>query len=284
MLVYDLLENVSIEKLHKTFLEAFSDYQVKLDLPLSKFQQMLKRRGYVSRASIGAFENDILVGFLLNGIRNWNGKLTAYDTGTAVIENYRKQGITSNMFLNAKELLEKIGVEQYLLEVIQSNTPAIKLYKKQGFEILRAFECFKLDKDKYNPITTYKIKHINKIDKSIWKRLIEFWDFKPSWQNSIDSIDTVSDAFIYSIITINDTIVGYGIIDKQTGDIPQIAVDKNCRGKGIGRSILTDLINSTESNKISILNVDSQFTSMKNFLLHLGFEQYVSQYEMASKL
>lgn len=284
MLMYNLLESTSIEKLHKTFLEAFSDYQVKLDLPLLKLQQMLKRRGYVSKASIGAFENDTLVGFLLNGIRNWDGKLTAYDTGTAVIETHRKQGITSNMFLNAKELLEKMGVEQYLLETIQSNTSAIQLYKKQGFEILRDFECFKLDKNKYNPITTYKVEHINKINESIWKGLIKFWDFKPSWQNSIDSVDTMSDAFIYSIMTINDSIVGYGIIDKQTGDIPQIAVDKDCRGKGIGRSILTDLINSTESNKINILNVDSQFTSMKNFLLHLGFEQYVSQYEMALKL
>lgn len=284
MLIYNTLENVSIEKLQKTFVEAFSDYEVKLDLPLLKFKQMLERRGYDSKLSIGVLKNDILVAFLLNGIRNWHGKLTAYDTGTAVIKNYRGQGITSNMFLNVKQLLERIKVEQYLLEVIQSNTSAVQLYKKQGFKILRNFECYKLYKDKYNAEIKYKAEHINRMDNNIWEKFVEMWDFEPSWQNSIDSINAVSDAFIYSIITIDDTIVGYGIIDKKTGDIPQIAVSKNYRCKGIGRSIFADLISNTESCNVSVLNVESKCDSMKKFLLHLGFENNVSQYEMILEL
>lgn len=284
MFIYNTLESISIEKLHKTFLEAFSDYQVKSDLPLLKFQQMLQRRGYIAKASMGAFENNTLVGFLLNGIRNWDGKLTAYDTGTGVIKTYRRHGITSNMFLNAKQILIEMGMEQYLLEVIQSNTSAVQLYKKQGFEILRDFECFNLDKNEYTPITTYRAQHINKIDETNWGELTKFWNFRPSWQNSIDSINAASDTFIYSIIRIDDRIVGYGIIDKNTGDIPQIAVDKNYRGRGIGRSIFTDLLNSTESYNIRALNVDSQCTSMKDFLLDSGFKPGLSQYEMVLKL
>lgn len=284
MFIYKTLESISMEKLHKTFLEAFSDYQVKVDISLLRFKQMLQQRGYVPSASIGAFKYNELVGFFLTGIRKWNGKLTAYDTGTAVIQTYRKQGATSNMFLNTKQLLEEMGVEQCLLEVIQSNTSAIQLYKKQGFQILREFECFNLDKNKYNKSTTYKVEHVNIINKSDWMKLMKFWDFKPSWQNSIDSIKSVSDTFIYSIIKSNDSIVGYGIIGKKTGDIPQIAVDKNHRGRGIGRSILIDLINSTESYNISVKNVDSQCISMKNFLLNLGFENNIRQYEMALKL
>ena len=284
MFIYKTVENISIENLHNTFLDAFSDYQVKMDLPLLKLQQMLQRRGYVAEASIGAFNNNILVGFILNAIRQWNGKLTAYDTGTGVINNYRNRGITSNMFLNVRELLKKMGVEQYLLEVIQSNTSAVNLYKKQGFEILRNLECYNLDKNKYISITINKVQHINIITESLWEYLTKFWDFNPSWQNSIDSINALSDNFIYSIVNIGDTIAGYGIIDKNTGDIPQIAVDKNCRGKGIGKSIFTDLCNHTESDSIKVLNVDSHSTSMKNFLLKLGFDQNVKQYEMVLKL
>lgn len=107
MLEYRTLNNINIETLHKTFIDAFSDYQVNLDLPLWKFKQMLKRRGYVSELSIGAFKNEMLVGFVLNGFRNWNGKQTVYDLGTGVIAEYRRQGITSNMFLNIKELLKQ---------------------------------------------------------------------------------------------------------------------------------------------------------------------------------
>ncbi|ENK0839418.1 GNAT family N-acetyltransferase [Clostridium botulinum] len=284
MFSYDTLENISIETLHRTFLNAFSDYQVKMDLPILKFQYMLQRRGYVAKASMGAFNDETSVGFVLNGVRNWDGKLTAYDTGTGVIETYRKQGITSNMLLNVRQLFKEMGVEQYLLEVIQSNTSALQLYKKQGFKILRELECFHLDKNKYNPITTYKVEHVNMINSNEWRELTEFWDFVPSWQNSIDSINAVSDAFIYSIVRLDDNIVGYGVIDKKTGDIPQIAVNKNYRRKGIARSILTDLMKNTESYNINVINVDGESRSMKDFLLKLGFEYGVSQYEMILKL
>lgn len=286
ILKYESLEILELKTLHKVFLNAFSDYQVKLELPILKFQKMIKRSGYNEKASIGAFENNELIGFILNGIRNWNGKLTAYDTGTAVIKTYRKQGITRNMFKKIKLSLGENGIQQYLLEVIQTNTSAVELYKKQGFKILRELECFYLEKDKYkyNNIANYKVEHVNMFIESDWRKLMEFWDCTPSWQNSIDSINAVSDSFVYAIAIIDDTIVGYGILDKKTGDISQIAVDKNCRHKGIGRSIITDLIQNTEAEKISILNVDCQCNSMKDFLIKSDFESKVSQYEMILEL
>ena len=280
MVNYDTLENVSIEKLHTTFTEAFSDYEVKIDIPILKLQQRLQRTGYLTEASIGASDNDVLVGFLLNSIREWDGKLTAYDTGTGVIKEYRNKGITSSMFLNVLKNLKEMEVQQYLLEVIQSNTSAVHLYKKQGFEVSREFECFNLDKKLFTCAPTHQVQHINEITEIDWIKLMSFWDFKPSWQNSVDSINAVSDEFICSIVSINDEIVGYGMIDKNTGDIPQIAVDKNYRGKGIGSSILADLVKNTESCSLNVVNVDSQCDSMKDFLLNLGFKLMIKQYEM----
>lgn len=281
MFSYKTLDETNIEILHKAFTDAFSDYQVNLDLPLWKFRQMLQRRGYVSELSIGAFKNEMLIGFVLNGFRNWNGKPTVYDLGTGVIVEYRRQGITSNMLLNIKEVLKHKQVEQYLLEVIKSNISAVQLYKKQVFEIQRELKCFQLDKSKYNPVTTYKVEHVNTID---WENLKEFWDFEPSWQNSIDSINAVPEEFLYSIVRFDNNIVGYGIIDKRTGDIPQIAVNRHSRCKGIAKSIITDLIENTESHKISVLNVDKESKSTKDFLLRLGFEHSVDQYEMLLKI
>lgn len=283
MINYSLLDNTDIETLHKTFVNAFSDYQVKIDLPLWKFQNMLLRRGYNPQISMGAFESGELVGFVLNGLRNWNGRLTAYDVGTGVICKYRKQGITGNLIQNIKELLKEAEVKQYLLEVIQSNTAAFELYKKSGFEIIRKFKCFKLDKSSHIFDTKYKAEYIEKINPNDWARVTEFWDFKPSWQNSVDSINAV-DTLCYSIVRLDDEIVGYGAIDKKTGDIAQLAVDKNYRRKGIAGSIISDLINCTESNKTSILNVDDQCMIMIKFLYALGFEDTVGQYEMMLNL
>lgn len=46
MFIYSDLENTSIDILHKGFITAFSDYQVKLDISFSNFQNMLIRRGF----------------------------------------------------------------------------------------------------------------------------------------------------------------------------------------------------------------------------------------------
>lgn len=284
MFNYKTLENTNIEILHQTFVDAFSDYKVKIDLPFWKFEQMLQRRGYVSEISIGAFINDKLVGFVLNGFRGWNGKSTVYDLGTGVVGEYRKQGITSNVLLKIGELLKEKKVEQYLLEVIQTNTSAFELYKKQGFEIVREFACFRLEKDNHKPMMTWKVEHVDKFNSTDWEQLKKFWDFAPSWQNSIDSIISLQDAFIYSVVRIDNEIVGYGIVDKKTGDIPQIGVNKNYRRKGIAESIVSDLIGNVEINRASVLNVDDKSEITKDFLVSLGFVYSVGQYEMILKL
>lgn len=277
MFCYSILDNTSIETLYKTFLDAFSDYQVEMNLPFWKFERMLQRRGYRSELSIGAFENERLVGFVLNGFRDWNGKTTIYDLGTGVVPKYRRQGLTSDMLQHIKKLFKEKQVEQYLLEVIKSNTSAVQLYKKQGFTIQREFSCFEVDKNKCIPSTTYNVERVKGVD---LEQLKKFWDFKPSWQNSITSINAIPEAFIFSVVRFDNIIVGYGIMDKKTGDIPQIAVNKSYRGNGIAKSIITDMIKSTESHEICALNVETKFKSVEDFFLGLGFERYVDQYEM----
>jgi hypothetical protein len=43
---------------------------------------------------------------------------------------------------------------------------------------------------------------------------------------------------------------------------------------------MTDMIKNTELDRISILNVDNESKSTNDFLLKLGFENRVGQYEM----
>ncbi|WP_433750694.1 GNAT family N-acetyltransferase [Paenibacillus amylolyticus] len=282
MYSYKLLDKISTETLHQAFVDAFSDYQVKMDLPFWKFQQMLQRRGYHPEISMGAFKDGRMVGFVINGLRSWNGKATAYDLGTGVVQDCRRQGITSHLLLNIQKLLKEKNIPQYLLEVIQSNESAVQLYSKQNFKIQREFACFQLEKDKFIPKTTCTVECVEKIDLEQFK---EFWDVEPSWQNSMDSIYAVPEAFSYVVARQDHKIVGYGIIDQKTGDIPQLAVNQNYRGKGIASSILTEMVKRTESPRISVLNVESHLKPMEDFLLvKSGFTYHVVQYEMLLKL
>ena len=83
MVVIDRLSGISIETIHSTFVKAFSDYDEPIKLSVHQLKYMIERRGVNLDLSFGAFFNDELIGFTLNGIGDWNGKLTAYDSGTA---------------------------------------------------------------------------------------------------------------------------------------------------------------------------------------------------------
>lgn len=281
MIFYNTLEKINVDALYKTFLDAFSDYQVKIDLPFWKFRQMLQRRGYAPEISIGAFQEKDLIGFSLNGVRSWREKATVYDIATGVIPEYRRKGITSGIFLCVKALLQEKPVEQYLLEVIKSNRPAVQLYQEQGFKIQREFSCFQLKKENFIPREIYHVDEIEKID---FNQVTAFWDYAPSWQNTIDSIRAVQKSFAYFVVKANHTIIGYGIVDKNTGDIPQIAVAKDCRGNGIGSSILSKMVQSTKSETLGLLNVETGLKTMEFFLNRTGFVYEVSQFEMLLRL
>ncbi len=281
MILYKTLDKTSDQILHQTFIEAFCDYEIKVDLPFWKFQQMLQRKGYHPEISIGAFQNEALVGLALNGLRNWNGKTTAYDIATGVVPERRRKGITSSMFLHIKELLQEKQVEQYLLEVIDSNQPAIELYQKQNFKNQRELSCFLLNKNQFVPRKNHEVEEVDRID---LEQMKGFWNYKPSWQNSVESINAVPEAFIYLVVKCDNAIVGYGVIDKKTGDIPQMAVKKEYRGNGIASSIMAEMVQVTEAEEICVINVEAQQKSVENFLLKSGFAYDGGQFEMLLNL
>jgi ribosomal protein S18 acetylase RimI-like enzyme len=281
LIQYKTLDTTSREILHESFIEAFSDYQVKMDLPFWKFMQMLQRRGYNPAVSIGAFRDNKLVGFSLNGIRIWNDKETVYDIATGVVPEYRRQGITSAVFSYVKKFLEDKQIKQYLLEVIKSNHPAVQLYQKEGFEILREFSCFFLQKEKFVKKEICRVERTDKID---FEQVKHFWDYSPSWQNSPASINAAPETFIYYLVRQNNAVAGYGIVEERTGDIPQIAVDKKYRSSGIASSIISEMVRTVDAEKFNILNVDIRSESVERFLIRMGFEHYINQYEMLLKI
>jgi ribosomal protein S18 acetylase RimI-like enzyme len=68
--------------------------------------------------------------------------LTAYNTVTGIIPEYRKKGIAKRIFNEFLSVLRENKIQQCLLEVICSNTGAYKLYKKSGFEVVREIDYY----------------------------------------------------------------------------------------------------------------------------------------------
>lgn len=279
------LGNVGFEEIAETFLAAFADYELKLDT--EKLRSMLKRRGADMNLSFGAFDNGRLVSFIINGIGTYNGKATAYDTGTGTLAEYRGRRLTDSIFTHGVEHLRKAGIENYLLEVLKHNVPAIKIYTRQGFDVTREFHCY--DADNTTVIERLKSGRNGQI------RIVEtpardiaqyssFMDFAPSWQNSMESIDRNPDAF--AIVTAYDGAVpvGIGVEETAYGDLTLLAVDKPYRNKGIASRIVLELASLNQCDRLKMVNIDSSCLHLSSFLEHAGFGLTCSQYEMVKKI
>ncbi|OQB23585.1 MAG: ribosomal-protein-alanine N-acetyltransferase [Firmicutes bacterium ADurb.Bin182] len=273
------LEGVSTEELHRAFAAAFSDYTVKVDLSLEKFTLMLIKNGFDAACSLGAFNKNELAGFVINGVREWDGILTAYDSGTGVIPSCRKAGITTAMFDKLMGILSEKLISRYLLEVIKTNIPAFNLYRKLGFRITREFLCFRAEKSELD-FTSEKKFTVSKQQSGDWNRLKSFWDNQPSWQNSLESVTALPCESVIVTAESEGRIAGYGVIGKKSASIYQLAVDRAFRNKGIGSEILRSLINETGASSITCVNVDSRSQSAAGFLTKAGFKVFAEQYEM----
>jgi ribosomal protein S18 acetylase RimI-like enzyme len=280
-----VLESESWETIHECFDKAFSDYTVEMHVPFEKFQMIMLRNGVDLKYSMGLYDAEKLVGFIVNGTGVWNKLPTVYDSGTGILREYRGKKYSTLLFSKLRDLLSGTDYSQYLLEVIQTNTPAYNLYVHEGFTVTRELQCFKAEKESMCPDmkSTYNVQF--KITSVIdWDVVTTFWNASPSWQNSVQAVDRVSSHFEKVAAYAGDSLVGYGVFGRESGELVHIAVRKDYRRKGIGTALLNEISARTQSEGLRIVNVDYNDRETTDFLRNRGFENDVSQYEMVLQL
>jgi ribosomal protein S18 acetylase RimI-like enzyme len=282
---YKVLESESWETIHDSFDKAFSDYTVEMHVPFEKFQMIMLRNGVDLRYSMGLYDGEKLVGFIVNGTGVWNGLHTVYDSGTGILREYRGKKYSTALFSRLKDLLSETDFSQYLLEVIQTNIPAYNLYIHEGFTMTRELQCFKAEKEgmclDVKSTCNVQFKTLSVMD---WDVVTTFWNASPSWQNSVQAIDRVSSHFEKVAVYADDTLVGYGVFGRESGELVHIAVRKDYRRKGIGTALVKEISARTQSEGLRIVNVDHDDRETTDFLRNRGFENDVNQYEMVLQL
>ncbi|MCE5345099.1 MAG: GNAT family N-acetyltransferase [Bacteroidales bacterium] len=278
------LNKTSFDTLYTTFNEAFKSYEVQVNK--DELLVMLKRRGFVPELSFGAFENNKLVSFTLNGIGMFNGQLTAYDTGTGTIEAFSGKGIASQVFTDSIPYLKAAGISQYLLEVLQHNTNAVSVYKKLGFIVSREFNYFKQTNTEVKLLAkdlpvTFSIKEISIDNKD---RFVRFWDFNPSWQNSFEAIQRCATDFKIIGAHLKQNLVGYCIFEPNSGDITQIAIDKGYRRIGIGSALFNEQVRCNRYPSVKAINSEITCKEMTAFMESKNIPLTGKQFEMIKKL
>lgn len=278
------LAGIGFETLFAAFSEAFADYEMQLDE--AQLRRMLRRRGFVPELSFAAFEGERIVAFTLNGIGNYEGIPTAYDTGTGTLAAYRGKGLATRIFEHSIPHLKRANVGRYLLEVLQHNTRAISVYRKLGFEVTREFNYFSQDTSRIdcravNPDFPYCIR---RIDTAECGSLSRFWDFRPSWQNSPESVERASGDLLGLGLFAGDELVGYSIFEPDSGDVTQIGVSKKYRRRGVGSALLREMTGLSRSGGLKVVNTDTTCDALTRFLENCNIPVRGRQFEMIKPL
>lgn len=77
---------------------------------------------------------------------------------------------------------------------------------------------------------------------------------------------------------------GYGVFEPMSGDVTQIAVDKQFRRRGIASLLFHKMLESNQHSSIKIINTDIECDSIKAFLKSKNIEPAGKQFEMKMKL
>jgi ribosomal protein S18 acetylase RimI-like enzyme len=281
---YRNLSGVPDEELLACFLEAFSDYSVPVSMTLEAFRRNNAMRGFDPAVSMGAFDDGRLAGFILNGRGEWNGLPTAYDLGTGVIPSRRGGGLAGALAMECILRLKKAGIAQYLLEVIKDNAPAFNLYRKKGFGITREFACYRGPRPANRPAGAGAAL-LRPLKPSSLKKAAAFRDWAPSWQNSDAALARLPGGVKLLGVYLDGRLAGYGAI-RPNGDIPQLAVAREFRRRGLGSLLLSGLAASLPDSceRLSALNIEDSDDASKSFFQKHGLSFLAGQYEMLKPL
>ena len=274
------LEDIDKKDILNVFNESFSDYFIPFKLSEEQLSSKMLADKTDLNLSVGVFENEKLIAFILHGFDKINNEKVIYNGGTGVIPKKRGSGLTKQMYLFILPLLRRNGINKLQLEVITENAQAINSYKKTGFRIVRELLCYK---GKVSTLSLNNNLNIKKLQDYNWNLMESFWNIYPTWQNSKNVINELKYNNISLGAYIENQLVGYIIYSPNNKRIQQIAVSKDFRKRRIASTLIDEII-KTNGNMFSIINVDKSSKSVNAFLEKIGFERNIEQLEMKLQL
>ncbi len=270
------------EQLVKAHNIIFDDYEGVPELSLEIFRALNIQRGVIYEYSVAAVEGEEIVGLILNAVREYKGVKTGYDCGTGVVPEYRGKGIAKEMFTKVKEILVSIDCHKYVLEVIQTNEKAFNLYKNQGFEIVREFDCLGGKREDFIaklPEVDLEDPHYSVFPSSkySWENVWNLQTYPPSWQNSNESMKFSSRHKVLELKSDNN-LLGYMVFNPNSGEITQIGANDM---KRTGKELVSYLMSQNSNIKqVYLINIDTKNSELITMLTDLNFVSFTKQYEM----
>ncbi|WP_168194534.1 GNAT family N-acetyltransferase [Antarcticibacterium arcticum] len=268
------LAKTPIETIVECLIQSFEGYFVQLPSNTDYWEDRFRNARVDLRYSFGMYEKNRLVGFIINGIDNFNGQSTAFNTGTGVLPAYRGNKIVDKLYEFAFPLLREKGVTHCRLEVIEDNSKGIRVYERIGFNITRKLFCYKGKiNDSENRLRIEKMA-------SGEIGLNDFGDEELySWDHTRDAIVAAGKHYdTYIVYKDNQQQAGYFTINPEMGYLARI-------GKTFSGTY-KELIGAVKqiASEVKVNNVCESRTQLRTHLVDAGLVNFINQFEMEMKI
>lgn len=168
--------------------------------------------------------------------------------------NFRNKGIATKLIKVIIKEIYSLGDYKIFINVLKKNKVAVNLYKNIGFIVeqedeLKFYMCY----NKYK-LENASIKDIERIKKYKLNTIFEY--AKNLDKEEVEKINnyvnktTPKQIFEYKNIVLNNIIVGSFLITKNESGLllDEIFIEEQYRNKGIGTSIIKDIVSKSNNN------------------------------------
>lgn len=269
------LTRVSTGEIVNSFNAAFADYFVEVQFTPEIKERRMRRSRIQRDLSAAVFEDDHIIAFILSGVDQWEGQLTAYNAGTGVLPQYRRKSHVQRLYDFLLPLFAEQGIRQSVLEVVQENTYAIRAYEKVGFEIGRKFLCYGGTLSNLRPLARkYQWSKVETLD---WERYLPLQAFAHSWAQNQTGVEAVKEDYGIYELRRDEELLAYCIFDPASRSIIQAGVADNDWERW-GPILFRGL--QSVNREVRWINVDEKASSLIKVLESLELKPFIRQYEM----
>ncbi|MEO0725587.1 MAG: GNAT family N-acetyltransferase [Bacteroidota bacterium] len=271
----DNLENVTIADLAASFNTAFAGYFVPINFSVEGMEERIRRARIDLQQSVGVFEGEKLVAFMLTGVGEEGHKKLAYNAGTGVIPAFRGQRLVQRMYDWAEPKWRAAGFTDLTLEVIVENDKAIKAYQRVGFTVDRRLVAYE-----YNSETAaVSSELLTEVRELNWSAYAEIQPFAFSWDYGRAGILAIAEDYRFYEWQEGGTIQAYAVVHKG-----RRIGQAGCRQNDLEH--WTQLLSALQKQhpELSWINIDSRASTVIKALQENEWEPIIEQFEMFRSL
>ena len=267
---------VDLQTIQHCFNASFKNYYTPVQLDKHQIAEKLITEAIDLKLSFGIFNGDELIGFMLNGIDMAGNQKVAYMAASGILPEYRGYKLFYQLQEHSIQELKKAAVNKVVLEVIEQNTAAIKIYERFNFVVNRKLNSYagKLILHDLQPV------EIEVLPTPDWELIRKNCEWKPSWQFGTNCIKRAQSTYKLLVAYSNKLAVAYCISNFDTGTVAHFGCCE-LEHKEIYLSALFNKIKEiSNTQNISVVNVDTNACYANTFLLSIGLSRLFTSCEM----